>query len=135
MTNIVKTPKKANSVAFDKSDAHLKSLQKYITHTEQDEVIVNGYVVFSYENEKDYAVFYAVELNKWLTQDYDEATDLKEIFCEYENQYSECDIYNYHKGFIEDTKTSEITPYDDAFDGVEALKDAEYRAYEYLINL
>ncbi|UIR56352.1 hypothetical protein LZQ00_00655 [Sphingobacterium sp. SRCM116780] len=114
-----------------KFDTHLRGLDIHY-HVSENIFVYKGYAYIDYETVEMGAIFFFLPIEKWVTQDYDEQTDLKEILVEFEPQYEILTNYNYAKGFIASEETEELTDQHDAFDTHEALKIAERKAFEYL---
>src|SRR5690606_9835848 len=133
MTNITITPANYKSMV-SKNDAHLGYLTNYIEINGSD-VIINGFVYVDHEVVGDGAMFLFVPVAKWVTQDYDEATDLIEVLVEFEGQEVLVNRSYSPDGLSIDKEVTEIISNDnDAFDIDEALKVAEFKALEYILT-
>lgn len=132
MTNVIKTTMQNKSLVF-KNDKHLSVLRDYVSLNAKD-VVVKNYAYIDYEVVGGGAIFFFVPYGKWTNGDWDEKSDLKEIFIEFEKQIIGSNQYDYSKGILIHQNCQYVDNSHEAFCVETALKEAEYKAIEYIID-
>lgn len=131
MTNLTNAIMKNKSLAL-KSDAHLKALDSYIK-VKKDNVIVNDYAYVDYDVVSGGVIFFFIPFEKWVNNSWDNSDQL-EVFVEFTEQRLYKEIYDPIRGVIQGEQYRLIDNDHEAFDLAEGLREAEYKAFEYIIN-
>lgn len=117
-----------------KTDGHLKALNGFI-EIKDETIVVNNFAYIDYEVVSGGAVFFFVQIEKWIDQSYDEKKDLKEVFVEFTEQKLFREIYDVQRGVVEGTKYKMIDNDHEAYDLDLGLQEAEYKAFEHIIGV
>lgn len=132
MTNIKNSIMEIKSLAL-KNDKHLGVLRDHMEFN-NDTIVVKQYAYIDYDVVGGGAIFFFVPLDKWKNDTWDEKVDMKEIFIEFEKQVIGNSEFDISKGVLIRENCELIDNSHEAFRMDEALKEAEYKAIEYIID-
>ncbi|GEM_PF-2838204 len=132
MTNITNLKMKNKSLAL-KNDKHLGVLRDQMEFN-NDTIVVKQYAYIDYDIVGGGAIFFFVPFQKWSTDSWDKKVDLREIFIEFEKQVIGNSEFDISKGILIRDNCELIDNSHEAFRIDEALKEAEYKAIEYIID-
>lgn len=132
MTNIMNTTMQNKSLAL-KNDKHLGVLRDQM-ELNNDTITVKQYAYLDYDVVGGGAVFFFVPIEKYKNDSWDGKSDLKEIFIEFEKQVIGNNEFDISKGILIRENCELIDNSHEAFRLDEALREAEYKAIEYIID-